>query len=273
MNNDPHVKEHLFAFLTQNLDPETHAKVDTHLRECESCRREYASLTSAWESLGRLPEETPGARVRLNFYDTLTSHVRQPSFLPGPAPSARIVTFWKDLRPWKRRIFQGAILALTLIAGVYIGNRIIPLTPAEDSSTDANVHSQGMKRVLALTLLRQPTASDRLTGVALGNSIGSNDEQIVAALIDALKNDPNVNVRLSALDALSRVRDQSKLRDEIIAELGKQTSPLLQAAYIEELARIGDKKSIEELRRLLNDETLHPAILQRVRKALDELHS
>jgi hypothetical protein len=58
-----------------------------------------------------------------------------------------------------------------------------------------------MRELVALTAGQQ-SASERLRGVSWANQVESSDGQVLAALLDSVNHDPNVNVRLAAADAL-----------------------------------------------------------------------
>jgi len=61
-----------------------------------------------------------------------------------------------------------------------------------------------MKQMVMLSLLKQQSASERLRGVNWSYQIEQPDEQVLSALLRALDSDPNVNVRLAAVDALQQ---------------------------------------------------------------------
>jgi hypothetical protein len=55
----------------------------------------------------------------------------------------------------------------------------------------------------------------------------------VVNLLNSLALDPNINVRLSALEALYRHADASDVRSGVLAALSRETSPLMQVAMID----------------------------------------
>ena len=61
-----------------------------------------------------------------------------------------------------------------------------------------------LREMVTLSLMQQQSASDRLKGVSWSGQIDCPGSEVVAALLDALMHDPNVNVRLATIDALER---------------------------------------------------------------------
>ena len=90
--------------------------------------------------------------------------------------------------------------------------------------------SRDLRQMVSLSLLQQQSASERLKGVAWAAQLESGDGSVVTALLDALSNDPNVNVRLASVDALKRFATQDAVRRGAVTALERQTSPLVQIA-------------------------------------------
>jgi HEAT repeat protein len=65
--------------------------------------------------------------------------------------------------------------------------------------------------------------------------------------------DPNVNVRLAAVDALRRFGERQVVRSGALQALNGQESPLVQVALIDFLVELQDKESIGTLQKLAQD--------------------
>ena len=80
-----------------------------------------------------------------------------------------------------------------------------PRNPDDDTRVALAQLQQDLRntqQILALSLLDNPSASERLRGVSV-SSRSLDNERILAALLDALHFDDSENVRLAALEALS----------------------------------------------------------------------
>ena len=77
-----------------------------------------------------------------------------------------------------------------------------------------------------LNMLEKESTSERLKAVNLTQGMDNASEKVVEALLQTLNNDPNVNVRLSALEALFPYASNPKVREGLIQSISQQESPL-----------------------------------------------
>jgi hypothetical protein len=162
---------------------------------------------------------------------------------------------------------------LLLVIGVEIGRAIAPgLAPA--AAPDLRELSQevhNLRQMVALSLLQQPSASERLKGVSWSNQLDRPSDEVVAALIDTLMHDANVNVRLASIDALKRFAEREVVRRAAIQALDTQKSPLVQMALIDFIMETRAQGALGTLRRLSRDTTVDEAVRMRATWALDHL--
>jgi hypothetical protein len=109
---------------------------------------------------------------------------------------------------------------------------------------------RSLSRLVTLSLLKQDSASERLRGVSFGREAGSGDDRVLQALLDTLRHDPDVNVRLAAVDALAPALAQPAVRGQLVQEVGAQRSPMVQIALIDMLLardRAGTQRQLLDL--------------------------
>jgi hypothetical protein len=116
------------------------------------------------------------------------------------------------------------------------------------------------KTMMMALLGNQSSAGQRIQGVSVANKIEKVDDEIVNALVKAMDQDPNVNVRLAALDALSKFHRQTHVRSALIKSLGTQTDPAVQIALIRLLVEMKETQTIKELERISTDDNVLPAV-------------
>lgn len=252
--------------LHERLDEPSRLQLTTHLKACDACAAEMEELRSTWELLGQLPEPQPSRSLRTRTLAVARAYVqgeqtgRHSDLLD--AADRFIAAVWP-----RRPVWQAAIAAFILLAGWFAGSR---------SNTDAGeidrlrAEVSVMSRMLAVSMLQQQSASDRLKGVSMTARLGRADDEVTGALLDALKFDPNVNVRLAALDALSGAASRSDVRAEMTAWLPKQNSPLVQLAMVDVLADHRDASIDEAFSQLLNAKNVNPTVVERVRMVVGE---
>jgi hypothetical protein len=101
--------------------------------------------------------------------------------------------------------------------------------------------------------------------------MGTLDPQVVGALIQAVTHDTNTNVRLAAIDALTRVSGNPEVRQSMQQSLAHENTPMVQAALIDYVVDARDRTAVGTLKLLTGREDLNPAIRQRADRALKQL--
>jgi len=128
-----------------------------------------------------------------------------------------------------------------------------------------------MHQLVVLSMLQQQSASKRLEAVAMGSQQAQPDPKILAALLDTLRLDNSVDVRLAALHALSEYSQQPVVRDGLVNALQGSQSPIVQVALIDLLVELRDRRAVPQLHNVQQASDLNPAVRQRAEWALREL--
>jgi hypothetical protein len=256
-------------YLTSDLDGAVRAGVDGHLAECPSCRRELQGLSETWARLHVLEEDArPSGALRARFYSMLESYPRDPEPERGlMAPPRPAVRWWEwALRP--------AAALLILAIGVAVGTRI--RTDGASAPAAADVARMGaeiasLRQQVSLALINQTSAGERLRGVALVSKVRHPDPSLVNSLLDLVDGDPNVNVRLSAVEALYLFAPQAEVQERLTRSLAKQVSPLVQIAVIDLLVATREKRAAEALRQLIKDDQIRPEVREHAESGIKQL--
>jgi hypothetical protein len=267
------LREKAADYLAGELDEESLARLRAHLAECPSCREEMESLSLIWTKLGVLPNEQPSPALRSRFYDMLETHKKDLREGREKRGWGRAISQWLAGRlPGKPAFQLGLALALIAIGlggGLLLGVRPRSAARAEVAGLKGEVDD--MRRIVAISLLRQASPSDRLMGVSWSARIDRPGDDIIAALFETLNEDPNVNVRLAAADALYLFQDHPEVKKGLADSLSKQTSPLVQLSVINLLVEIRERRAVEALERLIRDEKLNPKVKKRAELGLVQL--
>lgn len=204
-----------------------------------------------------VPDASPEMTRR--FRDKLAEIKAQPArqsftWLPGAS-----LTWWKPA------------LAVILLLGAFFIGRMSD-TPSDSprlESLSAEVHD--MKEMLMLSMIKQESPIDRLKAVSLTSDIPSASHQVTDALLKTLRNDPNVNVRLAALDALVPYTSDPEVRTGLIASIRQQESPLVQLSLAEVMVALQEKRSVDSLRMLLHKKDIPDDVRTQLKKSIDIL--
>src|SRR5437868_4191733 len=191
------------------LDEITNARFQGHLAICEGCRREAEELKEVWGTLGSVPEQDPSTRMRMRFYDSLREWKQR--------EMERQSRFWWTRHP----AFQAGFAMAILVIGVIIGS-FITRQSGEVAQLRGEIYN--MRQLVTLSLLQQQSAGDRLQGVNWSYRVEQSDTAVLSALLTTVNHDPNINVRLAAVDALKNFSDSPVARKGLVQALGKQSS-------------------------------------------------
>jgi hypothetical protein len=220
----------------------------------------------------REPEPGPGMKAR--FLETLRAYEegyqegqrRQVYSKPSPG-------FWAGWFP-ARPVWQAAFAAVLVVAGVAAGRfamapRAAGVTTGEIAQLQGQVES--LRQLVALSLLQEQSPSARLRGVTYSYQVAQPDRQVEQALLHAVNHDANVNVRLSAVDALAKFAAAAEVRRGLIDSVPVQDSPLVQIALIDLLVQIGAADATPMLRQLADSPDANQDVRQRAASAVQKV--
>jgi HEAT repeat protein len=125
-----------------------------------------------------------------------------------------------------------------------------------------------MKEMLTLSLLENPSASERMRAVSYVTESNDVNRKIANALLTTLNNDPNVNVRLTTLEVLSNFANDPFVRKGLVASILQQDSPLVQDALADVMVKLQEKKAVKPLQQVLKNKETNEMIKAKIRKVL-----
>lgn len=114
--------------------------------------------------------------------------------------------------------------------------------------------------VVLAGLYNRQSAASRINAIAAASRLKNNGHEVVDALVQVLDKDPNTNVRLAALDGLTRFYKEADVRKKLVASLKKQRDPLVQINLIDLLTRMRESAILSNLEQLVNDENTNTAV-------------
>jgi Putative zinc-finger/HEAT repeats len=277
--NCEQVRELFPDYLAGPIESASQADIDAHLAGCGECRDELSGLQTVWTRLGALPEEEPSRGSEARFHAMLEAY-RQGMKLAQREGAPRVTLAEWLGRLWPRQPalqFETALLLFAL--GLLIGSSLLRRQAADlaiggpNERTLAQLREEvsTMRRMVTLALLQEQSPSDRLLGVQWSYQLRRPGEQVLSALLRALDSDPNVNVRLAAVDALHQFASEALVRKGLLRSLAEQKSPLVQIELINLMVRLSAKESVPLLKELSQKPELDPSVRERVEWGLQKL--
>lgn len=259
------VQQQLADLLTSGSEAIDDPEVREHLEGCAACRQEAAALDQLWTGLGRIPPAVPdSAAMRARFASMLGGYEQ------GREGAVASRTSGWVARWWRQPLVQLAAAAVLLALGVTVGRASRP-APAADEMASVRSELREMRQMVTLTLMQQQSASDRIKGVNWSSTLERPGNEVVSALLDTLLHDPNVNVRLAAIDALARFAGEQQVRQGAIDALRSASAPMVQIALIDFVVGVRDPGSIDTLKKLVADPSLNETVRRRAAQGLDRL--
>jgi HEAT repeats/Putative zinc-finger len=256
-------------YLQEGLRAEQKKIVERHLESCVEC----SEVAGLWNKLALIPDEQPSAAGRERFEAMLQAYQtgRGDEGVTRRAPERR-PSVWSVFH-WLRSPVGAVAWSIALVAlGTYVG---MQLGGTKSNSQDlAAMHAElpSMRQMVALSMLQTQSASQRLEGVTWTRREEHLDPQVLSALMHTLRYDQSVDVRLAALDALSRHAGQPQVKKTVVDALQEQQSPLVQVALIDQLVEWRDAEAAPRLEKLRQTPNLNPTVRQRADWAISKLN-
>ena len=281
-------KAQLQLWWDDQLTNEERAELKTHLDECEDCRQEFAANLEVWELMGRLPVPEPSGDMQASF-NAVLSRFKESVGEPAGMRSAGFGGFLQlfRLQPWLatafsllliagggglgyaiRRPAQGTMTAATATSAT--SDAAQPVSDRQQlAALSTQVHE--MREMMMLSLLQNPSASERMRGVSYTSDIKNVNPGMADALLATLNNDPNVNVRLTTLEALTHFANDPRVREGLVQSILQQDSPLVQSALADVMLKLQEKRAVKSFKKLLKQKDLNGMVKTKIEQTISRL--
>ncbi|HEX7360383.1 MAG TPA: HEAT repeat domain-containing protein [Bryobacteraceae bacterium] len=252
------IRERIPEYLSGRLAPAEKSALEAELNASAELRIEVEELRYLWQEMESLPEEQPSAALRARFYQKLSAAAKPGGF-----------AWWKP--GLRGLVWQSALAAAIFVLGMYAGHLALGRHASEQEVAHLGTEVQNLRQTVALSMLGKQSPASRLEGIAWSSRVEHPDSDLVSALLNTFEGDPNVNVRLSALDALEKFDGDPGVRKALLDSLPRQDSPLVQIALIDAIVHMHDNRAARELRKLSGNAGTNAAVRQRAQWGLERL--
>ena len=246
----------LIDSLMGELSSDDRESLNEHLSSCPRCSLEAAAIESTWRDLGevdQLRKHPDSERMVRRFQKSLQQLDAGELEVGKPSLSEWWTGLWVARPAWQLG-FTAAILVCGLLLGLGVSSQKVRRGEIEELRADLD----SMNRAVTV-LLQHESATERLRAVNW-SAVEEPSDVVLDALLQSARLDPNVNVRLAAVDALAGYADRGGIRSGLIDSLAVERSPLVQLAVLEVVA--GDRGFRSgELERILQSSELDPSVL------------
>ncbi|MEM9000626.1 MAG: HEAT repeat domain-containing protein [Bacteroidota bacterium] len=257
-----HVIDLLEGYLDNTLIQKEKEDVANHLKTCTTCTKELQELQVLMNAFRNEPKAIPSNRVRVTFFEQIESEKQQ-------ATKAISLHAKGNNTKWPRLFRIAAGIAL-LIGAYGLGSYTQALKSEHQIAVLEN-DALKIKQTAMLSLLENKSASKRIQGVNYVESFPTADNTIIKALAGRMLNDDNVNVRLTAMEALSRFSHTEIAKQVFIEALQTEKDPSIQIGIIQILVQMQEKNAIAPMQKLLKSEDTQPFIKEQITILLPQI--
>lgn len=258
----------LADYLQGGMAAEESACVREHLEHCAACREDVGM----WQKLETVPEEKPSPELNSRF-NTLLESYQQGRW--EKAQLAREHGKFLDLKAvanWARTPALSLAWAAVLVVCSFFAGRYLDRDHSSaEQLTQLRQELRNTQQLMVVSMLRQQSASERLEGVSFSRRERDADPKVLDALLHTLRYDNSVDVRLAALDVLSRYGNRPDVHQGLVEALKGQQSPLVQLSLIDVLVEQHSAGTAEELKQFETNPGLDPSVRKRVEWGIQQL--
>jgi hypothetical protein len=230
----------LIDYIEGRLNEVDKRKVEDELIKNPEAYKTYDQLKEVMLVMDATKMREPSEELKVSFHQLLQNEINN-------SKTTKTVFF----SPTFYRV--AAAVAFFAIVGT-IGYLVRQHQVREAEVAALREEMQKTRELIVDKLNNDLSASQRIQGVNVALTVDKADDEIVGALVKAMNEDPNTNVRLAALEALSKFHDEPTVRKALVQSLPKQKDPVIQIALIQLMVRMKEKTIIKDLERIIEDE-------------------
>jgi HEAT repeat protein len=265
-------KPQIDLLVTGFLDQSLVLDLKKHLDECPDCRMELEATKKIWMMMGELPAPVPSEVMRANFNAMLTKFKKETGLeekqIREPVRNFAEILF---ARSWFKYAAAIVLLLTGVAAGYFLSRPVQPVIVYNKKMDSLAVEMNSMKQMMMLSLLENPSASERIRAVGYTDEMGSSNKKVIDALLTTLNQDPNVNVRLITLEALTKLSKEPSVREGLVQSITRQESPLVQSAIADVMVKLQEKSSVKALQKLLHKKDINEMVKTKIEQSIQKL--
>jgi len=251
----------------EDFDENQFKKLVQKYPSCEASLRDNYQI---WNELNTLVTPVPRAEMSTNFYKKLNEYTAQ-NATNIPQKSS----FWDKLKSWNLATTPqlGWALGVGLfLFGFFAGQIFQPNN--QQAQIDALAQEIGViknAQSKSFNVNLQQSVAGRMKDIQLVRQMDNPNAIILDALNKALCNDPNINVRLHAIESLVHFSEDPKVMEILIKAIPKQNSSLVQLELAEVMIQLEEKRSAAAWQELLESGEVELDVKMQLKETLQVL--
>ena len=238
----------LIDYIDGNLNESDRSLVEYELSKSEEAYAMYEQFREVIRVMDKSDSIEPTVSLKRDFDKFLKSEIEGIQ-----KPKGKVVSF----QSYAYRIAAGVVLVML---GVSIAYQVNKNYRQEQELARLQNEMNATKQMMMAMLDNQQSASQRMVGATVAYKMVRMDDEIVNALARSMNEDANTNVRLAALDALSKFYQEPGVQKVLIQSLSIQKDPVVQIALIQLLVLMKEKSVVEDLEKIADDPEMLKAV-------------
>lgn len=248
----------LIDYIDGKLPEAERHQVEQELMRNDKAYKLYEQLKEIIHAMEKAEKLEPSQDLKRQFDQLLSTEIA------ASKKTTKIIFF-------QPAFYRAAAAVALLVVGGSIGFWISKQNDQQQEIARIKQEMEATKVTMMSLIDNKSSASQRLQGVNVALTIETADDEVVRALAKRMNEDPNTNVRLAALDALSKFHDEPLVRKVLIDALGSQKDPIVQIALIQLMVKMKEKGVVNDLKRIVDDEATMKAVKDEAYSGMLEL--
>lgn len=246
------------GYLLNDIPEPARKEMEAHFHACEKCMDSLSKTSEVEEIFKSVPRDEIQDRMRSEFLEFLEGEKERSAQKPRFAKDSRRVLIYLSI----------AASVAFFIIGFFSGKEVTKRSVNNDQITALKKEVQETKNLMILSMLKQTSASRRIMAVNYAEEMDVMEPELTDALFFSLNQDKSENVRLAALEVLSRYAAVQDIRSELLNSFKIQTDPIIQITLINLMVNLKEKESVPILQNLIDKEDTYEYVKAQAQQGL-----
>lgn len=246
--NCKNIENKIIDYIDNELSVEEKTSIKNHIATCTSCKKVYDETKELLTAFSNEPVMYPTANLSSSFNKMLEEEKQS---------QPKVIHLNQKKKKSYKSLMQIAASVVILMTGYLLGGY------------NQNTSSENQHMILAMA--NESSPSERIKAVNYTEELTTPDSSILKALIERMQKDSNSNVRLTAVEALSKFTDSELVKVSLIETLSIETDPTIQIEIIQILVDIQEKRALNPMKKLLEQPELPNYLIAHVNSSIAQL--
>lgn len=235
------IENSIIDYIDGLLAPEDAKMIENHISLCNSCKKVYQETKQLFSAFSEEPIAQPTANLRTSFEQILEKEKQE---------QTKVISLSTSNKNSYKNVLQIAASVAILLTGYLLGGYQESKNHQQEIANYQEEQKQ-LKENIMLAMIDNSSPSKRIKAVNYTEELTTPDETILKALIERMQQDSNSNVRLTAVEALSKFTDSELVKTSLIETLSIEKDPSIQIEIIQILVQIQEKRALNPMKKLL----------------------